>query len=94
MILLAAFAAFIVSAAAVGWLAARGPGTWLVDHSNQRSLPSNGIVDRFHHTLPDGHFRAERPRAWFETIDEMRAVPDNPGATPHRSLCFEGESRI
>ena len=38
MILLAATSAFIVSAAAVGWLASRGPRTWLVDHPNQRSL--------------------------------------------------------
>lgn len=37
---------------------------------------SNGIVERFHRTLLDEHFRVEGRRTWFETIDEMQAVLD------------------
>jgi transposase InsO family protein len=37
---------------------------------------SNGIVERFHRTLLDEHFRVEGRRTWFETVDEMQAVLD------------------
>jgi transposase InsO family protein len=37
---------------------------------------SNGIVERFHRTLLDEHFRVEGRRTWFETIDEMQKVLD------------------
>ena len=37
---------------------------------------SNGIVERFHRTLLDEHFRVEGRRTWFETIDEMQAALD------------------
>jgi transposase InsO family protein len=37
---------------------------------------SNGIVERFHRTLLDEHFRVEGRRTWFETIAEMQAVLD------------------
>ena len=32
----------------------------------------NGLVERFHRTLLDEHFRVEGRRTWFETIDEMQ----------------------
>jgi transposase InsO family protein len=31
----------------------------------------NGIIERFHRTLLDEHFRVEGRRTWFETIEEM-----------------------
>ena len=37
----------------------------------------NGIVERFHRTLLDEHFRVEGRRTWFETIEEMQAVLDD-----------------
>jgi transposase InsO family protein len=37
---------------------------------------SNGIVERFHRTLLDEHFRVEGRRTWFETVEEMQAVLD------------------
>jgi transposase InsO family protein len=37
---------------------------------------TNGIVERFHRTLLDEHFRVEGRRTWFETIDEMQVVLD------------------
>ena len=37
---------------------------------------SNGIVERFHRTLLDEHFRVEGRRTWFETIDEMQVALD------------------
>lgn len=37
---------------------------------------SNGIVERFHRTLLDEHFRVEGRRTWFETIEEMQTVLD------------------
>ena len=33
---------------------------------------SNGIVERFHRTVLDEHFRVEGRRTWFETIEEMQ----------------------
>ena len=41
-----------------------------------RRPQSNGIVERFHRTLLDEHFRVEGRRAWFETVDEMQAALD------------------
>lgn len=41
-----------------------------------RRPQSNGIVERFHRTLLDEHFRVEGCKTWFETIDEMHAVLD------------------
>ena len=38
VIVLAGVAAFVASAAVVGWLSSRGTGRWLVDHPNPRSL--------------------------------------------------------
>jgi transposase InsO family protein len=38
---------------------------------------SNGIVERFHRTLLDEHFRVEGRRTWFETIDEMQGSLDD-----------------
>lgn len=38
---------------------------------------SNGIVERFHRTVLDEHFRVEGRRTWFETIEEMQAVLDD-----------------
>jgi transposase InsO family protein len=37
---------------------------------------SNGIVERFHRTLLDEHFRVEGRKTWFETVEEMQAVLD------------------
>jgi transposase InsO family protein len=37
---------------------------------------SNGIVERFHRTLLDEHFRVEGRKTWFETVEEMHAVLD------------------
>lgn len=39
-----------------------------------RRPQSNGIVERFHRTVLDEHFRVEGRRTWFETIEEMQAV--------------------
>ncbi len=38
---------------------------------------SNGIVERFHRTLLDEHFRVEGRKTWFETIAEMQVVLDD-----------------
>ena len=37
---------------------------------------SNGIVERFHRTLLDEHFRVEGRKTWFDTIEEMQVVLD------------------
>ncbi len=37
---------------------------------------SNGIVERFHRTLLDEHFRIEGRKTWFETVEEMQTVLD------------------
>ena len=42
-----------------------------------RRPQSNGILERFHRTLLDEHFRVEGRRTWFETIEEMQAVLDD-----------------
>ncbi len=41
-----------------------------------RRPQSNGIVERFHRTVLDEHFRVEGRRTWFETIDEMQKALD------------------
>ena len=41
-----------------------------------RRPQSNGIVERFHRTALDEHFRVEGRKTWFETIDEMQKVLD------------------
>jgi transposase InsO family protein len=38
---------------------------------------SNGIVERFHRTLLDEHFRVEGRKTWFETVEEMQTVLDD-----------------
>jgi transposase InsO family protein len=35
---------------------------------------SNGIVERFHRTLLDEHFRVEGRPTWFETVEEMQVA--------------------
>ncbi len=49
-----------------------------IDHRTTRVKrpQSNGIVERFHRTLLDEHFRVEGRRTWFETVDEMQTVLD------------------
>ena len=44
--------------------------------TNVNRPQSNGIVERFHRTLLDEHFRVEGRRTRFETIDEMQLVLD------------------
>lgn len=48
-----------------------------IEHRTTRVKPpqSNGIVERFHRTLLDEHFRVEGRKTWFE---EMQAVLQNP----------------
>jgi transposase InsO family protein len=41
-----------------------------------RRPQSNGIVERFHRTLLDEHFRVEGRRTWFETVEQMQAALD------------------
>jgi len=50
-----------------------------IDHrtTKVRRPQSNGIVERFHRTVLDEHFRVEGRRTWFETIDEMQRVLDD-----------------
>lgn len=38
---------------------------------------SNGIIEGFHRTLLDEHFRVEGRRTWLETIEEMQVVLDD-----------------
>ena len=51
---------------------------------------SNGIVERFHRTLLDEHFRVEGRRIWFETIDEMQGALDNFLVTYNRKRPHQG----
>lgn len=41
-----------------------------------RRPQSSSIVERFHRTLLDEHFRVEGRRTWIETIEEMQTVLD------------------
>lgn len=41
-----------------------------------RRPQSNGIIERFHRTVLDEHFRVEGRKTWFETIDEMQKALD------------------
>jgi transposase InsO family protein len=49
-----------------------------IDHRTTRVKrpQSNGIVERFHRTLLDEHFRVEGRKTWFETVEEMQVVLD------------------
>lgn len=63
-----------------------------------RRPQSNGIVERFHRTVLDEHFRVEGRRTWFETIEEMQAVLDEWLATyntkrPHQGRNMAGLTR-
>ena len=51
---------------------------------------SNGIVERFHRTLLDEHFRVEGRRTWFETIDEMLGALDTLLLTYYRKRPHQG----
>jgi transposase InsO family protein len=60
---------------------------------------SNGIVERFHRTLLDEHFRVEGRRTRFETIDEMQKVLDDYLVTyntkrPHQGRGMNGRTPI
>lgn len=60
---------------------------------------SNGIIERFHRTLLDEHFRVEGRRTWFETIDEMQKVLDDYIVTyntkrPHQGRGMNGRTPI
>ena len=60
---------------------------------------SNGIVERFHRTVLDEHFRVEGRRTWFETIEEMQIalnawlVTYNT-ARPHQGRGMNGRTPI
>ena len=41
-----------------------------------RRPQSNGIVEPFHRTLLDEHFRVERRKTWFETVEQMQEALD------------------
>lgn len=60
---------------------------------------SNGIVERFHRTVLDEHFRVEGRRTWFETIEEMQAPLDTwlvsyNTARPHQGRGMNGRTPI
>ena len=64
-----------------------------------RRPQSNGILERFHRTLLDEHFRVEGRRTWFETIEEMQAVLDDYLAgyntkRPHQGRGMNGRTPI
>jgi transposase InsO family protein len=64
-----------------------------------RRPQSNGILERFHRTLLDEHFRVEGRRTWFETIEEMQAVLDDYLETyntkrPHQGRGMNGRTPI
>lgn len=51
-----------------------------------RRPQSNGIIERFHRTVLDEHFRVEGRKTWFETIGEMQKALD-------QWLCVYNEKR-
>ena len=60
---------------------------------------SNGIVERFHRTVLDEHFRVEGRRTWFETIEEMQIALDAwlvtyNTARPHQGRGMNGRTPI
>jgi transposase InsO family protein len=60
---------------------------------------SNGIVERFHRTALDEHFRVEGRRTWFETIEEMQVALDAwlvayNTARPHQGRGMNGRTPI
>lgn len=64
-----------------------------------RRPQSNGIVERFHRTVLDEHFRVEGRRTWFETIDEMQTVLDEWLAAyntkrPHQGRNMDGRTPL
>ena len=60
--------------------ASRGPCSAAPNHrtasARSKCSQSNGIVERFHRTVLDEHFRVEGRRTWFESIDEIQAALD------------------
>jgi hypothetical protein len=64
-----------------------------------RRPQSNGIIERFHRTLLDEHFRVEGRRTWFETIEEMQARLDDylegyNSRRPHQGYGLNGGTPI
>ena len=62
-------------------------------------MPDNGIVERWHRTLLDEHFRVEGRPTWFETIEEMQTVIDQylveyNRASEHPSVYVIEEKRL
>ena len=60
---------------------------------------SNGIVERFHRTALDEHFRVEGRRTWFETMEEMQVALDAwlvtyNTARPHQGRGMNGRTPI
>ena len=60
---------------------------------------SNGIVERFHRTVLDEHFRVEGRRTWFETIEELQIALDAwlltyNSARPHQGRGMNGRTPI
>ncbi len=60
---------------------------------------SNGIVERWHRTVLDEHFRVEGRRPWFETIDEMQVVLDtylvnSNTKRPHQGRGMDGRTPL
>jgi transposase InsO family protein len=72
-----------------------------IDHRTTRVKrpQSNGIVERFHRTVLDEHFRVEGRRTWFETIEEMQTVLDEwliayNNKRPHQGRNMNGRTPI
>ncbi len=64
-----------------------------------RRPQSNGIIERFHRTLLDEHFRVEGRHTWFEIIEEMQAVLDDylegdKTRRPHQGRGMNGRTPI
>jgi hypothetical protein len=60
---------------------------------------SNDIVERFHRTLLDEHFRVEGRETWFETVEEMQSVLDQyldgyNQSRPHQGRCMKGRTPV
>jgi transposase InsO family protein len=64
-----------------------------------RRPQSNGIVERFHRTVLDEHFRVEGRKTWFETIDEMQKaldlwLADYNAKRPHQGRNMNGRTPL
>ena len=64
-----------------------------------RRPQSNGIIERFHRTVLDEHFRVEGRKTWFETIDEMQKALDAwlvayNGKRPHQGRNMNGRTPL